>query len=155
VRFVQVYDMPDKDGWDAHGDLVGNHGPRARWTDRATAALITDLKQRGLLDSTLVIWASEFGRTPMMQGNNGRQHNAAGFTIWMAGGGVQGCQRIGATDAIGLMAVEQPIPFRNLHATILDALGLDWTALSYEVNGRQERLTGVAGSAEPIPGVLG
>jgi hypothetical protein len=154
VRFVQVYDMPDKDGWDAHGDLVGNHVPRARWTDRATAALIRDLKQRGLLDSTLVIWASEFGRTPMMQGENGRQHNAAGFTIWMAGGGVQGCQRIGATDEIGLMAVEQPIPFRNLHATILDALGLDWTALSYEVNGRQERLAGVAGTAEPIPGVL-
>lgn len=155
VRFVQVYDMPDKDGWDAHGDLAGNHVPRARWTDRATAALIQDLKQRGLLDSTLVIWASEFGRTPMMQGDHGRQHNAAGFTIWMAGGGVKGCQRIGATDEIGLMAVEQPIPFRNLHATILDALGLDWTALSYEVNGRQERLTGVAGSAEPIEGVLG
>jgi uncharacterized protein (DUF1501 family) len=152
---VQVYDMPDKDGWDAHGDLAGNHVPRARWTDRATAALIQDLKQRGLLDSTLVIWASEFGRTPMMQGDHGRQHNAAGFTIWMAGGGVKGGQRIGATDEIGLMAVEQPIPFRNLHATILDALGLDWTALSYEVNGRLERLTGVAGSAEPIEGVWG
>lgn len=155
VRFVQVYDMPDKDGWDAHSDLEGNHRPRARWTDRATAALITDLKQRGLLDSTLVVWASEFGRTPMMQGDNGRQHNAAGFTIWLAGGGVRGCQRIGSTDEVGLQAIDQPIPFRNLHATILEALGLDWTALSFEVNGRQERLTGVAGSAEPIPGVLG
>jgi uncharacterized protein (DUF1501 family) len=84
-------------------------------------ALLSDLKQRGLLESTLVIWASEFGRTPMMQGNQGRQHNAAGFTIWLAGGGVQTGQRIGATDEIGLMAIDRPIPFRDLHATILAA----------------------------------
>ncbi|MFM8217306.1 MAG: DUF1501 domain-containing protein, partial [Planctomycetaceae bacterium] len=155
VRFVQVYDMPDKDGWDAHADLEANHRPRARWTDRGVAGLITDLRQRGLLESTLVIWASEFGRTPMMQGNNGRQHNAAGFTIWLAGGGVRGGQRIGATDEIGLQAIDRPIPFRDLHATILEALGLDWTELAYEVNGRQERLTGVAGTAQPIAGVLG
>jgi uncharacterized protein (DUF1501 family) len=86
VRFVQVYDMPDKDGWDAHAKLTDNHVPRARWTDQPAAALLADLKQRGLLDETLVIWASEFGRTPMMQGDLGRQHNAAGFTIWMACG---------------------------------------------------------------------
>ena len=155
VRFVQVYDMPDKDGWDAHAKLRDNHTPRARWTDEPIAALLADLKQRGLLDSTLVIWASEFGRTPMMQGDSGRQHNAAGFTVWLAGGGVEGGQRIGATDEIGLMATEQPVHFRDLHATILSAMGLDYEALSYEVNARQERLTGVAGGARPIPGVLG
>jgi hypothetical protein len=154
VRFVQVYDMPDKDGWDAHSDLLGNHRPRARWTDQPIGALLGDLKQRGLLESTLVICASEFGRTPMMQGNQGRQHNAAGFTIWLAGGGVQGGQRIGATDEIGLMAVDRPIPFRDLHATILATLGLACDDLYYEINGRSERLTGVAGSAKVIPGVL-
>ena len=154
VRFVQVYDMPDKDGWDAHDKLTANHPPRARWTDRAVAALLGDLKQRGLLDTTLVIWASEFGRTPMMQGNQGRQHNAAGFTVWMAGGGVRPGVRIGATDEIGLMAVDRPHPFRDLHATVLAALGLGHDDLGFEVNGRVERLTGVAGSAKPIPGVL-
>ncbi len=153
VRFVQVYDMPDKDGWDAHDRLVKNHTPRARWTDQPVAALLEDLAQRGLLDETLVVWASEFGRTPMMQGDHGRQHNAAGFTVWMAGGGVQP-GRIGATDELGLMAVEQPHPFRDLHATILTALGIDHEALSFDVNGRQERLTGVANLAKIIPGVL-
>ena len=154
VRFVQVYDMPDKDGWDAHDKLLNNHPPRARWTDQPIAALIGDLKQRGLLESTLVIWASEFGRTPMTQGDKGRQHNAAGFTVWMAGGGVRPGVRIGATDEIGLMAAEQPHPFRDLHATILSAMGLRHEDLGFEVNGRQERLTGVAGSAKVIPGVL-
>ncbi len=155
VRFIQLYDMPDKDGWDAHGKLTDNHTPRARWTDQPIAALLADLKQRGLLDSTLVIWASEFGRTPMMQGDKGRQHNAAGFTIWLAGGGVRPGQRIGATDEIGLMATERPIPFRDLHATILAAMGLEHEQLYFEVSGRQERLTGVAGSAKAIDGVLG
>jgi hypothetical protein len=155
VRFVQLYDMPDKDGWDAHGKLVENHTPRARWTDQPVAALLDDLKQRSLLDSTLVIWASEFGRTPMMQGDKGRQHSAAGFTIWMAGGGVKPGQRIGATDEIGLLAVERPHPFSDLHATILAALGVGHEDLGYEVNARIERLTGVAGSASIIPGVLG
>jgi hypothetical protein len=154
VRFVQLYDMPDKDGWDAHGNLKGNHEPRARWTDQPVAALLADLKQRGLLDSTLVIWASEFGRTPMMQGDNGRQHNAAGFTVWLAGGGVKPGVRIGATDEIGLMAVERPHPFKDLHATILTALGLSYEDLSFETLGRPERLTGVAGSAKVIEGVL-
>ena len=154
VRFVQVYDMPDKDGWDAHDKLTKNHVPRAMWTDEPIAALLADLKQRGLLDETLVLWGGEFGRTPMMQGDAGRQHNAAGFTIWMAGGGVKPGQRIGATDEIGLMAADRPIHFRDLHATILAALGLDHEALSFEVSGRQERLTGVAGMAQPIEGVL-
>jgi hypothetical protein len=155
VRFVQLYDMPDKDGWDAHAKLTDNHTPRARWTDAPMATLLTDLKERGLLDETLVVWASEFGRTPMMQGDRGRQHNAAGFTIWMAGGGVKPGVRIGATDEIGLMAVAQPHPFKDLHATILAALGLKNDDLAFEHNARMERLTGVAGSAKIIPGVLG
>src|SRR6185436_17443823 len=117
VRFVQLYDMPDKDGWDAHAKIKDNHTPRARWTDQPIAALLTDLKQRGLLDSTLVLWASEFGRTPMMQGELGRQHNCAGFTVWLAGGGVKPGVRIGSTDAVGIMAAEQPHPVRDLHAT--------------------------------------
>ena len=154
VRFVQLYDMPDKDGWDAHDKLTSNHTPRARWTDQPIAALLADLKQRGLLDSTLVVWASEFGRTPMMQGDNGRQHNAAGFTVWLAGGGTRPGVRIGATDEIGLMAVDRQHPFRDLHATILAALGIGHDDLGFEVNGRIERLTGVAGSARPIDGVL-
>jgi uncharacterized protein (DUF1501 family) len=154
VRFVQVYDMPDKDGWDAHDQLLKNHEPRARWTDQPVAALLTDLKQRGLLDETLVIWASEFGRTPMMQGNLGRQHNAAGFTIWMAGGGVKPGMRIGSTDDLGLMAVDQPVQMKDLHATILRLLGLEHEELHFEVSGRLERLTGIAGGARVIPGVI-
>lgn len=154
VRFIQLYDMPDKDGWDAHGKLTDNHTPRARWTDRPVAGLLADLKQRGLLNETLVVWASEFGRTPMMQGDKGRQHNAAGFTIWMAGGGVKGAQRIGSTDEIGLMAIDRPTQFKDLHATILTALGLEYEELFFEVNGRQERLTGVEGTAKVIEGVL-
>ena len=154
VRFVQLYDMPDKDGWDAHDHVTKNHTPRALWTDQPIAALLADLKQRGLFEETLVIWASEFGRTPMMQGTDGRQHNAAGFTIWMAGGGVKAGVRVGATDEIGLMAVQQPHPFKDLHATILAALGIKNDDLFFEHNARMERLTGVAGSAKIIPGVL-
>jgi hypothetical protein len=154
VRFVQLYDMPDKDGWDAHAKLTDNHTPRARWTDQPVAALLADMKQRGLLEETLVIWASEFGRTPLMQGDHGRNHNAAGFTVWLAGGGVKPGQRIGATDEVGYMAADRPTPFRDLHATILAALGLNNDELSFQTNGRQERLTGVAGSAKIIPGIL-
>lgn len=154
VRFVQVYDMPDKDGWDAHAKLTDNHTPRARWTDQPMAALLTDLKQRGLLDSTLVICASEFGRTPMMQGDNGRQHNAAGFTAWLAGGGTRAGTRIGSTDELGIMAASEPHPIKDLHATILRAIGLDNEDLGFEVNGRTERLTGVAGTAQVIKGAL-
>jgi hypothetical protein len=154
VRFVQLYDMPDKDGWDAHAKIVDNHTPRARWTDQPIAGLLSDLKSTGLLSTTLVIWASEFGRTPMMQDDHGRQHNAAGFTIWMAGGGVRPGIRIGSTDEIGLTAIDRPVQFRDLHATILKALGLHNDDLLFEVNGRPERLTGVAGSANIIQGVL-
>jgi hypothetical protein len=155
VRFVQIYDMPDKDGWDAHAKLTDNHTPRARWIDRPIAALLADLRQRGLLEETLVICASEFGRTPMLQGDKGRQHNAAGFTVWMAGGGVQPGIRIGATDEIGLMAVDRPHSFKDFHATILAALGLRNDDLFFEHNGRSERLTGVAGSGAVIQEALG
>ena len=154
VRFVQIYDMPDKNAWDAHGKLKENHTALAQSVDQPIAALLTDLQQRGLLDETLVIFGSEFGRTPLMQGDHGRNHNAAGFTIWMAGGGVRPGQRIGATDEVGYLAIERPTPFRDLHATILTALGLNHEELSFHTNGRQERLTGVAGSARIIPGVL-
>lgn len=155
VRFVQIYNAVDKLGWDGHDSNTEYHKRNAEQTDQPTAALLTDLKQRGLLDSTLVIWAGEFGRTPMMQGNGGRNHNPYGFTIWMAGGGVKAGAVIGATDEIGLRAVEQPQPVKNLHATILTALGLGPDELFVEHNGRQERLTGVAQSWNTIPGVFG
>ncbi len=155
VRFVQVYDMCEKDGWDAHENLVKNHNWHAEMTDQPVAALLEDLKQTGMLDSTLVIWASEFGRTPMKQGNGGRQHNYAGFTLWMAGGGVRPGYHHGRTDDIGLMAVERPVAFRELHATILAALGIEHEKLSFEVNGRLERLTGVQNTARVVEDVFG
>lgn len=154
VRFVQLYNAVDKLGWDGHDQHIEFHERNAAQTDQPVAALLQDLKQRGLLESTLVIWAGEFGRTPMRQGSSGRNHNPYGFTIWLAGGGVRGGTAVGATDEIGLRAVEQPQPVRNLHATILSALGLAPDDLFFENNGRQERLTGVAQSWEIIPGVF-
>lgn len=154
VRFVQIYNAVDKLGWDGHDNNTDYHRRNAAQTDQPTAALLADLEQRGLLDSTLVIWAGEFGRTPMMQGNQGRNHNPYGFTLWMAGGGIQPGAVIGATDEIGLRAVERPQPVKNLHATILTALGLNPDDLFFETNGRQERLTGVAQSWKVIPGVF-
>ena len=152
VRFVQVYDMPDKDGWDAHGDLVKNHTPRARWTDEPVAALLADLKQRGLLDSTLVVWGSEFGRTPLGENRKGyktvtgRDHHPFAFSMWMAGGGVKGGQVIGETDEIGWNITKDPIHINDLHATILHLFGLDHTRLTYRFQGRDFRLTDVAGN---------
>lgn len=154
VRFVQLYNAVDKLGWDGHENNTDYHQRNAAQTDQPVAALLEDLKQRGLLDTTLVVWAGEFGRTPMMQGNQGRNHNPYGFTIWMAGGGVKAGTVIGATDEIGLRAIEQPQPIKNLHATILTALGLNPDDLFFEHNGRQERLTGVAQSWKTIPGVF-
>ena len=155
VHFVQLYNAVDKLGWDAHDNNTDYHNRNAAQTDQPIAALLSDLKQRGLLDTTLVIWAGEFGRTPMMQGNNGRNHNPYGFTIWMAGGGVNAGRVIGSTDDIGLRAADQPQTVKNLHATILTALGLNPDDLFFEHAGRQERLTGVAQSWKTIPGVLG
>ncbi len=154
VRFVQVYDMHEKDGWDAHENLKKNHEHHALVTDQAVGALLADLKQTGLLDTTLVIWGSEFGRTPMIQGKTGRQHNYAGFTLWMAGGGVKPGFSFGETDELGLLAVEKPTPFKNLHATILAALGLDHEQLYFETSGRLERLTGVQRTASVITELL-
>jgi hypothetical protein len=154
VRIVQLYNAVDKFGWDAHDKNTEYHQRNGEQTDRPTAALLTDLKRRGMLDDTLVIWGSEFGRTPMEQGAGGRNHNPYGFTIWMAGGGVKGGQAIGATDDIGLRAEGSPTPVKDLHATILTAMGLRPDDLFFETNGRPERLTGVAGSSKAIPGVL-
>lgn len=155
VRFVQTYQAVDKLGWDGHDNSHEYHRRNAAEIDRPTAALLADLKQRGLLDSTLVIWAGEFGRTPMAQGDTGRNHNPYGFNIWLAGGGVNAGASIGATDEIGLRAADRPQPVKNLHATILTALGLHPDELYFEHQGRQERLTGVAKSWQTIPGVLG
>jgi len=154
VRFVQIYNAVDKLGWDGHDNNTDYNIRNAAQTDQPIAALLQDLDQRGLLDSTLVLWAGEFGRTPMMQGNSGRNHNPFGFTVWMAGAGVQAGTVIGSTDEIGLRAVASPQSVKNLHATLLTALGLNPDELSFDHLGRQERLTGVAESWEIIPGTL-
>jgi uncharacterized protein (DUF1501 family) len=140
VRFVQVY-CGDTNGWEAHSDIVGNHTRLCRQSDRPIAGLLTDLKRRGLLDSTLVVWAGEFGRTPMSEGSTGRDHSPHGFTAWLAGGGVRGGQVIGATDEVGLRAVEGRAHAHDLHATILNLLGLQHRRLTFRHNGRNERLT--------------
>lgn len=147
VRFVCVVSGggPGDMQWDAHHDIEENHLRKAKETDQPVAALLTDLKRRGLLDSTLVIWGGEFGRSPEAESGKGRDHHNLGFTMWLAGGGVCGGQVVGATDAIGLKAIEQPHHFRDIHATILHQLGLDQHRLTYPHLGREERLTFVAG----------
>ncbi|HZT80452.1 MAG TPA: DUF1501 domain-containing protein [Gemmataceae bacterium] len=147
VRFVQLYSGggPLVTQWDAHDDLNANHEKMCGHVDQPVAALLKDLKARGLLDSTLVVWASEFGRTPMSQGGKGRDHDPYGFTMWLAGGGVKGGQAVGATDEFGLRAVKDRISVNDFHATILHLLGLDHERLTFLHNGRDERLTDVAG----------
>jgi uncharacterized protein (DUF1501 family) len=143
VRFVQVY----SDGeWDAHSNLTGNHTQHCLATDVPIHALLTDLKQRGLMDSTLVIWGGEFGRMPVSQGKDGRDHNPHGFLAWMAGGGVQGGRTWGETDELGFKAAINPVTVHDLHATMLQLLGLDHKRLTYSHNGRSYRLTDVAGN---------
>jgi uncharacterized protein (DUF1501 family) len=144
VRFVQVY-SGDTNGWDAHSDVMDNHTTFCRRTDLPVAGLLKDLKDRDLLKDTLVIWGGEFGRMPMSEQGTGRDHNPWGYTVWMAGGGVKGGMAYGATDAIGLRAQENPVHIHDLHATILHLLGLDHEWLTYFHNGRDERLTDVAG----------
>ncbi len=143
VRFVQVYSGGGHgdDTWDAHGDIVGNHGKHAGDTDKPIAGLLKDLKRRGLLDSTLVVWAGEFGRMPISQGGSGRDHNPGAQTVWMAGGGVKGGAVIGSSDEVGYKAGDSPYHIRDLHATILHAMGLNDMALTYLYNGRYQRLT--------------
>ena len=151
VRFVTVVSGggPGDLQWDAHKDIEENHIRMAAQTDQPVAALLRDLKQRGMLDETLVLWGGEFGRSPEAEtrtdGKAGRDHRNLGFTMWMAGGGIKGGQAVGATDAIGLRAVEKPYHFRDIHATILHQLGLDQYKLTYPHLGRQERLTLVHG----------
>jgi hypothetical protein len=153
VRFITVVSGggPANMQWDAHRDIEENHGRMAAKVDRPIAGLLLDLKRRGLLDSTLVVWGGEFGRSPEAQDGRGRDHHNLGFSMWLAGGGVRAGQTIGATDAIGLHAVEERIHFRDLHTTILHLLGLDQDRLSYLHLGRHERLTLVHGRV--IPGI--
>ncbi len=142
VRFVQVY----SDGeWDAHSNLTANHTGHCLATDVPIAGLLADLKQRGLLESTLVVWGGEFGRMPVSEGKDGRDHNPQGFMAWMAGAGIKGGTSFGETDDIGYKAVIDRVTVHDLHATMLHLLGLDHKRLTYLHNGRQYRLTDVAG----------
>ena len=145
VRFVQVTHSDAFVQWDQHSDLKKGHEKNALEVDRPIAGLLRDLKSRGLLDDTLVLWGGEFGRTPTAQGKNGRDHNPEGFTMWMAGGGVKAGIQYGATDDYGYYAVEQKMHIHDLHATILHLMGLDHEALTYRYAGRDFRLTDVAG----------
>lgn len=148
VRFVCVVSGggPGNLQWDAHDDIEENHLRMAAQTDQPVAALLKDLKRRGMLDSTLVLWGGEFGRSPESQGNKGRDHHNLGFSMWMAGGGIKGGQVVGATDAIGLKAIEKPYHFRDIHTTVLHQMGLNQNALSFLHLGRKERLTEIEGS---------
>jgi len=156
VRFVQLFHggmgNQNVDTWDAHGDVKSNHTQHAAESDRPIAGLLTDLKARGLLESTLVLWHGEFGRMPISQRGVGRDHNPGAMTIWMAGAGIKGGQAIGASDEFGYKAEQQPISCHDLHATILHLLGIDHTKLTYRFNGRDMRLTDVYGV--PIPQIV-
>jgi hypothetical protein len=146
VRFVEL--LPQNlghDRWDQHSKLEQGHADNARATDKPVAGLLTDLKRRGLLDETLVVWGGEFGRTPMAQGTDGRDHNPFGFSIWMAGGGIRGGTIYGATDEYGYFAVENKVQIHDLHATMLHLLGLDHKRLTFRFGGRDMRLTDVHG----------
>jgi len=141
VRFIQLY---HKD-WDHHGEVKQGVEFKAAEIDRACMALITDLKQRDMLKDTLIVWAGEFGRTPMSQGGSGRDHHNAGFTIWMCGGGIRPGMIYGATDELGYSAVDSPVDVHDIHATLLRQLGIDHTRLSVKFQGLDVRLTGIAG----------
>lgn len=156
VRFINIY----HEGWDAHSDVVGNHRGNCAATDQGTAALIKDLKQRGLLDSTLVIWGGEFGRTPMVESNAslgrslGRDHHPQAYSMLLAGGGIQGGQTYGATDEFGFHITEKPVHVHDLQATILHCLGLDHRTLTFPFKGLDMRLTGVE-EHHPVLELLG
>ncbi|MBK9166162.1 MAG: DUF1501 domain-containing protein [Bryobacterales bacterium] len=145
VRFVELY-AGSGSGWDAHNNIEGNHTKRCYASDKPIAGLLTDLKSRGLLKDTLVVWGGEFGRTPFNEKGDGRDHNPWGFTMFFAGGGVRPGQAIGATDEIGLRAVERPAHVHDIHASILHLLGMDHISLTYMHNGRAERPTIVGGN---------
>ena len=153
VRFVELLCQHlGHDRWDQHSNLRGGHEKNARAVDKPIAGLLQDLKSRGLLDSTLVVWAGEFGRTPMAQGSDGRDHNPFGFSLWMAGGGVKGGTVYGKTDDYGYHVVENKVEIHDLHATMLHLLGLDHKRTTYRFGGRDMRLTDVHG--EVVHGVL-
>jgi hypothetical protein len=157
VRFVQLYSggAHNDDNWDAHGDLMMNHTLHAGETDQPIAGLIQDLKQRGMLDSTLIVWGGEFGRQPTAEyeKGTGRDHNAYGFTMWLAGGGVKGGISVGQTDELGSAAVEDAFHVKHLHATILQQLGLDPNRVTYFYDGLNQKLVGVE-RVEPIGKIL-
>ncbi len=153
VRFVQVTHSDAFVQWDQHSDLQKGHEKNAREVDKPIAGLLKDLKRRGLLQDTLVLWGGEFGRTPTAQGNNGRDHNPEGFTMWMAGGGVKAGTKYGATDEYGYYALENKVHIHDLHATLLHLMGLDHERLTYRYAGRDFRLTDIAGRV--AEGVLG
>ncbi len=154
VRFVQLYHGGGGDGWDTHGENDAKHVRNGKQIDKPIAGLITDLKARGMLDSTLVIWGGEFGRTPTSEGSAGRDHNPYGYTTWMAGGGVRGGTIYGATDEFGFRAVEGRVQVRDLHATILHLLGLDHTRLTYYFQGLEQRLTQIDGDCRVIHEII-
>jgi uncharacterized protein (DUF1501 family) len=153
VRFIELL-CPNvgADRWDQHSGLKNGHQNNARAVDKPIAGLLTDLKARGLLETTLVVWGGEFGRTPMAQGSDGRDHNPYGFTMWMAGGGIKGGTIYGATDDYGYHAVENKVEIHDLHATILHLLGINHKRLTYRFGGRDMRLTDVHG--EVVTGIL-
>jgi hypothetical protein len=157
VRFVQIYSGGNHNdaNWDAHGDIVANHTKHAGDTDKPIAGLLKDLRRRGLLDETIIVWGGEFGRQPTAEyaKGTGRDHNSYGFTMWTAGGGIKGGVSVGKTDELGSAAVEDRFHVKNLHATILDRMGLDPNKLSYFYNGLDQKLVGVEG-AEPIPQIM-
>ena len=157
VRFVQLYSggAHNDSNWDAHGDLERNHNFHAGNTDRPIAALLEDLKQRNLLDETLVVWGGEFGRQPTAEyaEGTGRDHNAYGFTMWMAGGGIKGGVSVGQTDELGAIAVDKPMHVRQLHATVLQQLGMDPNHLSYFYGGLDQKLVGVL-PVQPIHEII-
>jgi Protein of unknown function (DUF1501) len=152
VRFIELstlaYNLGGGNGanpWDHHGDIKNGHGKMGNQIGQPIAALVKDLKARGLLDSTLIVWAGEFGRTPFAQGSNGRDHNPYGFTVWMAGGGVKGGHVYGGTDDFGYQAVDRPCTVYDMWATVLHLMGIDHEALTYRFGGRDVRLTDVHG----------
>jgi uncharacterized protein (DUF1501 family) len=146
VRFVQVISgSGDTKDWDHHDDAYEGTMRQAKKTDQPVAALLEDLEKRGLLEETLVVWTGEFGRTPTSQGGKGRDHNPNGYSMWMAGGGIKGGKIIGATDEIGLRAIDDKLHMHDIHATMLSLLGLDHRKLTYLFQGREMRLTDVGG----------
>jgi len=140
VRFIQLYHR----GWDHHGGIKSGIKTTSGLVDQASAALVRDLKQRGMLEDTLVVWGGEFGRTPMGQGD-GRDHHIRGFSLWMAGAGIKGGTSYGNTDELGYAAVENPVHVHDFHATMLHLLGVDHKKLTYRFQGRDFRLTDVSG----------